>query len=413
MIAIGSLALSFLSPVFFAGSISKICLFSSTIIAVIAIGEIFRHHGGRHRSFRRRGARAFVGSVGRIGQRFGVPVGAAVLRASGVGALIGLINGLNVTLTKIPALIATLAMLTVTRGLAFIYSGGQNIAPVPDFYVKVQATRIFGIPVIILFTLAIGIVAHFVLTRTRFGRSIYATGGNPVAARLSGIRVNRIIVLAYTISGVLAALGGLMITARLEAGAATAGQGTELTVISAVVIGGVSLFGGEGKIAGVLSGSCLLGLVQNAINLLNVPPNYDYVVSGFVIAVAAALDVYRRNYLEAGLRRRANTTKFRAAKMNSARRPPQRFGDQEKTSACSKGARGMNPQTKSKEEMGFSDIDARATFAAAALVGLAALGRPGTGARAGRKRQDGGIHHLRPTVRISSRARQRSQEARG
>ena len=97
-----------------------------------------------------------------------------------------------------------------------------------------------------------------------------------------------------------------MITARLEAGAATAGQGTELTVISAVVIGGVSLFGGEGKIAGVLLGVLLLGLVQNAINLLNVPPNYDYVVSGFVIAVAAALDVYRRNYLEAGLRRRAN-----------------------------------------------------------------------------------------------------------
>ena len=95
-----------------------------------------------------------------------------------------------------------------------------------------------------------------------------------------------------------------MITARLEAGAATAGQGTELTVISAVVIGGVSLFGGEGKIAGVLLGVLLLGLVQNAINLLNVPPNYDYVVSGFVIAVAAALDVYRRNYLEAGLRRR-------------------------------------------------------------------------------------------------------------
>ena len=105
----------------------------------------------------------------------------------------------------------------------------------------------------------------------------------------------------------MAALGGLMITARLEAGAATAGQGMELTVISAVVIGGVNLFGGEGKIAGVLLGVLLIGLVQNAINLLNVPPNYDYVVSGLVIAVAAALDVYRRKYLEAGLRRRANT----------------------------------------------------------------------------------------------------------
>jgi len=281
-------------------------LFSSTVIAVIAIGESFVIMvAGIDLSVGAVLALSSVLSVGLVND-FGLPVAAAIAASLGAGALIGLINGLNVTLTKIPALIATLAMLTVTRGLAFIYSGGQNIAPVRDLYIRLQATRILGIPIIILFTLALGIVAHFVLTKTRFGRSIYATGGNPVAARLSGIRVNRVIVLAYTISGVLAALGGLMITARLEAGAATAGQGTELTVISAVVIGGVSLFGGEGKIAGVLLGVLLLGLVQNAINLLNVPPNYDYVVSGFVIAVAAALDVYRRNYLEAGLRRRAN-----------------------------------------------------------------------------------------------------------
>lgn len=306
VIGIGAIALSILSPVFFTRLNIENLLFSSTVIAVIAVGESFVIMvAGIDLSVGAVLALSSVLSVGLVND-FGVPVAAAIAASLGAGALIGLINGLNVTLTKIPALIATLAMLTVTRGLAFIYSGGQNIAPVPDFYIQVQATRILGIPVIILFTLAIGILAHFVLSRTRFGRSIYATGGNPVAARLSGIRVNRVIVLAYTISGVLAALGGLMITARLEAGAATAGQGTELTVISAVVIGGVSLFGGEGKIAGVLLGVLLLGLVQNAINLLNVPPNYDYVVSGFVIAVAAALDVYRRNYLEAELRRRAN-----------------------------------------------------------------------------------------------------------
>jgi ribose transport system permease protein len=306
VIGFGAIALGILSPVFFTRLNIENLLFSSTVIAVIAIGESFVIMvAGIDLSVGAVLALSSVLSVGLVND-FGVPVALAIAVSLGVGALIGLINGLNVTLTKIPALIATLAMLTVTRGLAFIYSGGQNIAPVPDFYVHVQATRVFGIPVIILFTLALGMVAHFVLTKTRFGRSIYATGGNPVAARLSGIRVNRIIVLAYTISGVLAALGGLMITARLEAGAATAGQGTELTVISAVVIGGVSLFGGEGKIAGVLLGVLLLGLVQNAINLLNVPPNYDYVVSGLVIAVAAALDVYRRNYLEAGLRRREN-----------------------------------------------------------------------------------------------------------
>ena len=314
VIAIGAIVLSVFSPVFLSRLNIENLLFSSTIIAVIAIGESFVILvAGIDLSVGAVLALSSVLSVGLVND-FGAPVPVAVIASLGVGALIGLINGLNVTLTKIPALIATLAMLTVTRGLAFIYSGGQNIAPVPDFYVTVQATRLFGVPIIILLTLGLGVLAHFVLTKTRFGRSVYATGGNPVAARLAGIRTNRVIVIAYTISGVMAALGGLMITARLEAGAATAGQGTELTVISAVVIGGVSLFGGEGKIAGVLLGVLLLGLVQNAINLLNVPPNYDYVVSGLVIAVAAALDVYRRNYLEVGLRRRANTPKFEPRK---------------------------------------------------------------------------------------------------
>lgn len=309
VIAIGAIVLGVLSPVFFTRLNIENLFFSSTIIAVMGIGESFVILvAGIDLSVGAVLALSSVLSVGLVND-YGVPAPAAALIALGVGALIGLINGLNVTLTKIPALIATLAMMSVTRGLAFIYSGGQNIAPVPDFYLQIQAARLFGVPVIILFTLAVGVVAHFVLARTRFGRSIYATGGNPVAARLAGIRTSRVIFLAYTISGALAALGGLMITARLEAGAATAGQGVELTVISAVVIGGVSLFGGEGKIGGVLLGVLLLGLVQNAINLLNVPPNYDYVVSGLVIAVAAALDVYRRSYLEAGLRRRANIVK--------------------------------------------------------------------------------------------------------
>jgi ribose transport system permease protein len=197
----------------------------------------------------------------------------------------------------------------VTRGIAFLISGGRNIAPVPSIFVDIQSTRLFGMPVVIVFTLLIGVLAHLVLTRTRFGREIYATGGNAVAAQLAGIRTNRVIIAAYVISGLCAALGGLMITARLEAGAATAGFGYELIVISAVVIGGVSLFGGEGRIVGVLLGVILLGLVQNAVNLLNVPPNYDYVVSGVVIAVAAALDVYRRRYVEAGLRRRTMIAK--------------------------------------------------------------------------------------------------------
>ncbi len=160
-----------------------------------------------------------------------------------------------------------------------------------------------------MLTLALALIAQIVLSRTTFGRSVYATGGNALAARLAGIRTQRVIILTFVISGVMSAIAGLLITARFEAGAATAAQGMELAVIAAVVIGGVSLFGGEGNMGGMLLGVLLLGLVQNAVNLLNVPPNWDSVVSGLVIAAAAALDVYRRSYLEAGLRKRVIAAK--------------------------------------------------------------------------------------------------------
>lgn len=309
VILIGGLILSAASPVFFTRINLENLLFSSTIVAIVAIGQAF--------VILIAGIDLSVGAVLALSSvlcvvfstQLGMPVAIGALLSLGVGALIGLINGLSVTVVRIPALIATLATMSITRGVAYLISGGRNIAPVPSVYLDIQSSRLFGIPVIILLTLLIGVVAHVVLTRTRFGREIYATGGNAVAAQLAGIRSDQVIIKAYVISGICAALGGLMITARLEAGAATAGFGYELIVISAVVIGGVSLFGGEGKISGVLLGVILLGLVQNAVNLLNIPPNYDYVVSGVVIAAAAALDVYRRRYVEAGLRKRTMAAK--------------------------------------------------------------------------------------------------------
>ena len=326
VILIGGLMLSFASPVFFSRINIENLLFASTIIAVVAMGQAF--------VILVAGIDLAVGAVLALSSvlcvvlatRAGLPVGLAALLALLIGTLIGTVNGLAVTVLRLPALIATLAMMSVVRGAAYLISDGRNIAPVPGIYVDIQGTRVFGVPLVILLTIMLGVVAHLVLTRTRFGREIYATGGNPVAARLAGIRTNRVIVIAYMISGFAAALGGLMITARLEAGAATAGFGYELTVISAVVIGGVSLFGGEGKIPGVLLGVILLGLVQNAVNLLNVPPNYDYVVSGIVIAAAATLDVYRRRLVEAGLRRRTmlirrEKAETRDAGQGGAKRP--------------------------------------------------------------------------------------------
>lgn len=319
VILVGGVMLSFGSPVFLTRINIENLLFSSTIIAVMAIGQAF--------VILVAGIDLSVGAVLALSSvlgvvlatQFGLPVIIAALLALGVGAGIGLLNGLAVTKLRLPALIATLAMMSVTRGVAYLISDGRNIAPVPSIYIEIQSLRIFGIPFVIIFTAMVALLAHFVLTRTRFGREIFATGGNAVAARLAGIKTDRVILIAYVISGAAAALGGLMITARLEAGAATAGFGYELIVISAVVIGGVSLFGGEGKITGVLLGVILLGLVQNAVNLLNVPPNYDYIVSGAVIAAAAALDVYRRSYVETGLRKRTMLIRREKSQNRTAR----------------------------------------------------------------------------------------------
>jgi ribose transport system permease protein len=309
VILFGCVIMTFMSPVFATVRNIENVLQSATIIAVVAIGQTFVILiAGIDLSVASVLVLSSVLSVGLV-NFYGWPPELALLAALGAGMGIGLVNGLAVTKLKIPALIATLATMTIGRGLAYIFSGGTNIAPVPKLFVELQAGRIFGIPSVIVLTLVLAIIAQVVLSRTQFGRSVYATGGNPLAARLAGINTERVIIATFVISGLMAAIAGLLITARFEAGAATAAQGMELAVIAAVVIGGVSLFGGEGNMGGMLLGVLLLGLVQNTVNLLNVPPNWDSVVSGLVIAAAAALDVYRRSYLEAGMRKKVMATK--------------------------------------------------------------------------------------------------------
>jgi ribose transport system permease protein len=321
VILFGGLVMSFLSPVFLSFRNIENVLTSATIIAVVAIGQTFVILvAGIDLSVASILVLSSVLSVGLVVFN-NWPVELAILTAVATGALFGLINGLAVTRLKIPALIATLATMSIARGLAYIFSGGTNIAPVPRIFVDFQYARVFGIPAVIILTLVLAAIAQIILSRTRFGRSVYATGGNPLAARLAGINTERVIILAFVISGIMAAIAGLLITARFEAGAATAAQGMELAVIAAVVIGGVSLFGGEGNMGGMLLGVVLLGLVQNSVNLLNVPPNWDSVVSGLVIAAAATLDVYRRTYLEAGMRKKVMATKAagRSSKPDAAR----------------------------------------------------------------------------------------------
>ncbi|WP_382308025.1 ABC transporter permease [Herbiconiux sp. UC225_62] len=305
VILIGVAIMSQVSPVFFTWINFTNVLYVASLVAVVAIGQMFvLLVGGIDLSV---GAIVAVSSVFVVGlpQQNDVPTWAAVLVSLGWGIVFGFVNGFVTTKFKISALIVTLGTMSIARGIAYIYTGGSNLAPIPADLAAVGNASIGGFPVVILFALAIAVIAHIVLSRTRFGRSVYAVGGNAVAAKFSGIRSDRIMILAFMVSGLLAAVGGLMITVRLGAGSASSGTGLELTVIAAVVIGGTSLFGGEGKVAGTLLGVLLLGLVQNSINLLSVPPNFDLVVSGIVIILAAGVDVYRRLRLEPALARRS------------------------------------------------------------------------------------------------------------
>jgi ribose transport system permease protein len=305
VILIGVAVMSQVSPVFFTAINFTNVLYVASLVAVVAIGEMFVLLVG--------GVDLSVGSVVAISSVFsvgfvtnsGLPTWLAILLSLLTGAGFGFINGFITAKLHISSLIVTLGTMSIASGIAYIYTGGSNLAPIPPLLAAMGNASIGTFPIVILFALLIAIVAHIVLSRTRFGRSVYAVGGNPVAARFSGIRSDRIMILAFMLSGILASIGGLMITVRLGAGSASSGTGIELTVIAAVVIGGTSLFGGEGKVSGTLLGVLLLGLVQNCINLLSVPANIDLVVSGIVIVLAAGVDVYRRLRLEPALARRA------------------------------------------------------------------------------------------------------------
>jgi ribose transport system permease protein len=305
VILIGITVMSQISPVFLTPLNFTNVLYVSSTVAVVAIGQMFvLLVGGIDLSV---GAVVALSSVLGVGLAvdFGLPTPLAVMVALLAGAAFGFLNGFLTTKFKISALIVTLGTMSIARGIAFLYTGGSNIAPLPTDLKAVGNATIGGIPVVIIFALVLAVVAHVVLTKTRFGRSVYAVGGNPMAAKLSGIRSDRIVIFAFMISGLLAAVGGIMTSLRLGAASASAGQGLELLVIAAVVIGGTSLFGGEGRVLGTLLGVLLLGLVDNSINLLAVPANFDEIVSGVIIVLAAGVDVYRRLRLEPALARRA------------------------------------------------------------------------------------------------------------
>ncbi|MCK4451097.1 MAG: ribose ABC transporter permease [Anaerolineae bacterium] len=219
----------------------------------------------------------------------GLPVPLAVIAGLGLGAGLGLVNGLIITKARVPPFVATLGMMTVARGLALTYTQGRPITGLPEGFRFMGTGSLGPIPMPIVIAGLTFLVGYVLLTRTRVGEYIFALGNNPVAARYAGIATDRFIAFVYAVAGLLAALAGMILVARLNSAQPIAGLGYEFAAIAAVVVGGTSFAGGEGGLGGTLLGALVIAVLSNGLNLLNVSSFYQPVITGVVIALALLL----------------------------------------------------------------------------------------------------------------------------
>ena len=225
----------------------------------------------------------------------GLSIPAAVICGLILGVVAGVLNGLLVTGLGINPLIATLGTMSIARGIALVLTEGFSVSSLPSGFAWIGKADIGGFPIIVLFTLALVIVFDLAVRHTRFFRQVYFIGANEKAARLSGIHVNRVRIIAYALTGFLAALAGILLASRLMSGTPTAGNGIELQVLAAAVIGGASLRGGEGTILGAFLGVVFVALINNSMTMLAVSVYWQMIVIGSVLVAAVALDMLIRN----------------------------------------------------------------------------------------------------------------------
>lgn len=226
----------------------------------------------------------------------GIALGPAIAAGVAAGLLCGTVSGLLVTKARMTPLIPTLGMLSIAHGLSLVITQGYPLSSLGrdgQTFVSLGAGYLGPVPYPVLYMLLVVFLGWVVLTHTPFGYNVYAVGGNAEASRLSGINVGRIRLIAFMVSGALAALTGILLAARLSVGDATTGQGEELSVIAAAVIGGVSLLGGKGSVLGLFAGAALIGVLLNAMVLMGVPAFWQEVVIGSTIIVAVLLDRLR------------------------------------------------------------------------------------------------------------------------
>lgn len=287
------IAMSFASPYFLSLANFNAVAVGSAPVAIISIGmAVLLVSGGFDLS---------VGAVMALASTTvamllvaGVPIPVAVILAIGVGVAAGLVNGLLVTQLSINPLVATLGTMSVARGIGLVLTEGFSVSNLPREFAALASTPLLGMPAVIWITVVLVIVFDVAVRRTRLFRQVYFVGGNERAALLSGIRVDRVRIGAYVLTGALAALAGVLLASRLMSGTPTAGNALELQILAAAVIGGCSLRGGEGTVLGAFLGVVFVALINNAMTMLAVSIYWQMIVTGGVLVIAVALDMLIR-----------------------------------------------------------------------------------------------------------------------
>jgi ribose/xylose/arabinose/galactoside ABC-type transport system permease subunit len=237
---------------------------------------------------------ALGGVIAGLAVKTNMAIPLAILLGVLSGAAVGLFNGIFITKYKIPSLIVTLGMMYFARGIVQVLTRGEPVYPLPDSFNYIGQGEILGFPIVVYIALVLAIIAHITLTKTGFGRSVYAIGGNQETARLSGINITRVSIWVYVLTGIAAALTGILTAARVASAQSNAGIGMELQVVASCIIGGTSMFGGVGTILGTLIGTAFMSVVANGMVLLKISVYYQSMVIGAIIILAVGIDQYSR-----------------------------------------------------------------------------------------------------------------------
>ncbi len=299
IILAGAVVMSFVSPIFLSMPNMKAILLGLSVEAIIAAGmTILLVSGGLDMSVG--STMAFSGVIACMAIKAGVPVFFSVILGIASGSAVGLINGIIVARWQINPFIVTLGMLSIVRGLVLILAKGVTIINLPPAFTILGQGSVFGIQFPIIFTVVVIIIGDILLRRARFFRQNYYIGGNEKAAVLSGIKVKQVKIFNYVLTGSLAAVAGILMSARLASASVNIGVGLELKVITASIIGGASLSGGEGSIAGAFLGSLLMATLINSLNILGIDVYWQNVITGIILIAAVILDnVLKRRREEA------------------------------------------------------------------------------------------------------------------